>query len=184
MFALELAHAVSISELDLAIIGEPCENPHLTQVQLAVHPLCVVMPSDHPATVKQVVGMEDFGGVGWMIFPRKANPIIYDRLMEEARLAAVSPVELHHYMSPQESIQLIAENFGVAVVAKGIAEELRGRDIAVRPLSHASLRVNSYLVLRSDQASRLVNDFGRAFLRKVIPMSKLETTTGQLPLGL
>ena len=184
MFALELAHAVMVSELDLAIIGEPTENPKLTQVHLATHPLCVVMPADHRAAAKSSVSISDLGGTGWMIFPRKANPVIYDRVMEEARVSAVSPIELHHYVSPQESLQLIAGNFGVAFAAKGIAEELHGRDVAVRPLAHPSLQVNSYLVLRSDQASRLVNDFGRAFLKRVVPRGKLQETTGQLPLGL
>lgn len=36
--------------------------------------------------------MSDFREIGWMMFPRKANPVIYDRAMEEARIAAVSPL--------------------------------------------------------------------------------------------
>ncbi len=91
MFALELAHAVLVSELDFAIIGEPSENPRLTQVQQPTRPLCVVMPLDHPATVKQAVSISDFSEVGWIVFPSKANPVIYDRLMDEARVAGVSP---------------------------------------------------------------------------------------------
>jgi DNA-binding transcriptional LysR family regulator len=184
MFALELAHGVLVSELDIALISEPSDNPRLTQVQIVTHPLCVVMPSEHPAASKPSVSVEDFGNVGWVVFPRKAHPVIYDRLMEESRIAGVSPVELHHYLSPQETVQLIDENFGVAFVAKGIAEQLGGRGITVRPLMHSSLKITSYLVLRADQESRLVNEFGRAFLRKVLPQNKLETTAGQLLLGL
>ena len=119
-----------------------------------------------------------------MIWSRKANHVIYERVMEEARIAAVSPVELHHYVNLQESVQLMAENFGVAFAAKGVAELVRSRDIAVRPLLHPSLQITSYLVLRSDQGSRLINEFGRAFLRTVIPKGNLGETTGQLPLDL
>ncbi len=184
MFAMELAHAVLVSELDIALITDPSENPRLTQVQLVRNPLCVVMMSDHPAAAKPTVSMVDLGGCGWVVFPRKAHPGVYDRLMEEARIAGVSPLELHHYVNPQESLPLISEHLGVAFMAKGIAEQLRGAEIAVRPLMHASLQITSYLVLRSDEGSRLVNDFGRAFLKKVLPHSKLESSSGQLLLGL
>ena len=184
MFALDLAHSTLAGELDLAIIAEPSENPHLTLVQLATVPLCVAMLADHPAARKRSVSIEEFGNVGWMIFPRKAHPVIYDRALDASRQAAVSPVELHHYVAPQEAVQLITENFGIAFMTKGVAEQIRNTEIAVRPLSQRSLQVTSYLVLRADQASRLVNEFGRAFLRKVLPNSKIEDASGQLSLGL
>jgi DNA-binding transcriptional LysR family regulator len=184
MFATELAHAVFVSELDMALIAEPSDNPQFTKVSLATHPLSVILPDDHPAASKHSVSVSDFATVGWMVFPRKAHPLIYDRLMEEARQASVTPVELHHYVSPQESVQLIAENFGVAFAAKGVAEQIRGHNVVVRPLSHASLQITSYLVLRSDQDSRLVNEFGRAFLRKVSPQGKAGSGQGQLLLDL
>jgi len=184
MFALDLAHSVLAAELDLAIIAEPSENPQLTLVQLATVPLCVAMQADHPAARRRSVSIEEFGNVGWMIFPRKAHPVIYDRVMDGSRQAAVSPVELHHYVAPQEAVQLITENFGIAFMAKGVAEQIRNTEIAVRPLSQISLQVTSYLVLRADQSSRLVNEFGRAFLRKVLPNSKIEDASGQLSLGL
>lgn len=184
MFALDLAHSVLAAELDLAIITEPSENPHLTLVQLASVPLCIAMQADHPATKRRSVSIEEFGDVGWMIFPRKAHPVIYDRILEAGRQAAVAPVELHHYVCPQEAVQLITENFGIAFIAKGVAEQIRNPEIAVRPLSETSLLVTSYLVLRADQSSRLVNEFGRAFLRKVLPNSKIENASGQLSLGL
>jgi DNA-binding transcriptional LysR family regulator len=159
MFALDLAHGVIASELDLAIISEPSENPLLTLALVASAPLCVAMPVEHPATRKQSVSMADFGGVGWMIFPKKAHPVVYDRLMEAARLSGSSPVQLHHYVNPQQAIQLMQENFGVAFLAKGIAEQFQNTKIAVRPLAASSLQVSSYLVLRADQSSRVVNEF-------------------------
>jgi len=183
MFAQDLTHGVLSSELDLALISDPLESPRLTQVQIASHPLCAVMQSGHPAALKPQVEMADFGGVGWIVFGRKSHPGIYDRLMKEARLANVSPVELHHYVSPQEALALISESFGVAFVAKGCAEQLRG-EIAVRPLAHPALRVSTYLVLSADQRSRLINEFGRAYLKKTLPKHQLEAASGQLMLGL
>jgi DNA-binding transcriptional LysR family regulator len=184
MFALDLAHGVLTAELDLAIITEPSESPMLTLVQLETAPLYAVMAVDHPAARRRSVGMNDFSNVGWMIFPRKAHPIIYDRLLEAGREAGVTPIELHHYLTPQEAVLLIKENFGIAFMAKGIAEQIHEQEIAVRPLVPPSLQVTSFLVLRADQSSRLVNEFGRALLRKLLPKSKLSEKSGQMLLGL
>jgi DNA-binding transcriptional LysR family regulator len=77
MFAMDLTHSVLAAELDLAIIAEPTENPHLTLVQLATVPLCVAMQADHPAAKRRSVSIEELGDVGWMIFPRKAHSVKY-----------------------------------------------------------------------------------------------------------
>jgi hypothetical protein len=92
-----------------------------------------------PAAPKHSLSVSDFATVGWMIFSRKAHPLIYDRLMEEAGPALVTPVKVHQYVSPQESVQLIAEGFGVAFAAKSVAEQIRGHNVVVRALSHESL---------------------------------------------
>jgi LysR family transcriptional regulator, benzoate and cis,cis-muconate-responsive activator of ben and cat genes len=184
MFALDLTHSVLAAELDLAIITEPPESPQLTNVEIATAPLCVVMPVDHPAARRRSVAVQDLRDVGWMLFPRKCHPTIYERVIEAGRNAGITPIELHHYLSPQEVVQLIAENFGIAFVAKGVSESLESLQIAVRPLSDPSLQLKSYLVLRADQSSRLVNEFGRAFLKKVLPNSKIADSNGQLLLKL
>jgi LysR family transcriptional regulator, benzoate and cis,cis-muconate-responsive activator of ben and cat genes len=87
-------------------------------------------------------------------------------------------------MAPQEVVQLISENFGVAFLAKGMAEQPANAELAARPLQHAGLGVTNFLVLRADQSSRLVNEFGRAFLKKVVPNGRQAEASGQLLLGL
>ena len=74
--------------------------------------------------------------------------------MEAARHSGISPIEVHHYMSPQEAAQLVNESLGVAFVPKGVAEQLRGTDLAVRPLAADSLQITSHLVLRADQSAQ------------------------------
>jgi len=60
MFAPDLTDGISVSASDLAVITEPSENPLFTFVKLDTHPLCVMMPSDHPAKTKQSVSIGDF----------------------------------------------------------------------------------------------------------------------------
>jgi LysR family transcriptional regulator, benzoate and cis,cis-muconate-responsive activator of ben and cat genes len=184
MFAPDLAHSVLSAQLDLAIIPEPTDSPHLTLVQLAKLPLCVVMPVDHPAAAKATVSIESFHNTGWILFPRKAHPIIYDRVIDASRQASVSPSDLHHYVALQEAVDLVTENYGIAFIAKGVAAQIRSSGVAIRPLSQTDLHVSSYLVMRADESSRLVNDFGRTFLRKVLPNQKIVAASGQLSLEL
>jgi DNA-binding transcriptional LysR family regulator len=184
MFALELVHSVLSAELDLAIIGEPSPNPLLTLVPLTTDPLYVVVSSDHPAAKQRDVAINDLARVGWIVFPRRANPVIYDRVLEAGEKAQVKPVELHHYMASPEAVQLISENFGVAFMPKGLAEQIRHPEIITRPIRSNALQVTSHLVLRADQTSRLVNEFGRAFIRKAISNPKIAEASGQMLLKL
>ena len=184
MFTQDLVHSVLSAELDMAVIEEPLENPLLTLVSLTTAPLYALMSIDHPAATQRSVALEDFGKVGWMMFPKRANPLIYERVLESGEQAAIAPVELHHYMAPQEVIQLISENFGVAIMFKGVAEQLATTEMVARPFVSKSLQVTSHLALRADQSSRLVNEFGRAFLKRVIPNSQQAEASGQLLLKL
>ncbi len=184
MFALDLVHSVLAAELDLALIVEPVGNPLLTLVPIASAPLYAAMPADHRAANQLSVTFEELGGIGWLIFPRKANPGVYDKVLDAGRAAGVAPVELHHYVTSQEATQLISENFGVALIFKGAAAQFEVPEIAVRAISHKGLEFTSYLVLRADQSSRLVNEFGRAFLKKVQPNSNHMAEAKQMLLDL
>lgn len=184
MFAGELTHSVLAAELDMAVIAEATDNPLLTRVTLDKAPLFVVLSADHPAATQRSITLTQLGDVGWMVFPRRANPPIYERLFEAAKRASVTSIELHHYVAPQEVLPLIAQNFGVAFMSKGMAEQLSGREIVARPLEEPSMRITNYLVLRGDQGSRLVNDFGRALLKKLVPNARDMDASGQLFLKL
>jgi DNA-binding transcriptional LysR family regulator len=59
MFATDLVHGVLSSELDLAIIAEPPENPMLTLVRLDMAPLYALMSIEHPAVAQRSVN--EFG---------------------------------------------------------------------------------------------------------------------------
>lgn len=183
-FAHELTHGVLSAELDLAIIEEPVASGSLTQVALQALPLHVLMSRDHPATKRSYVTIDDFGNVGWMMFPKRANPAVYDRIMETAKQSRVAPVELHHYLAPQEVVQLIAENFGVAFMPRGIAQQLESQELVSRPFDSKAFQITSYLVLSAGQASRLVNEFGRAFLKRIVPVTQQAEASSQLFLDL
>ena len=69
-------------------------------------------------------------------------------------------------------------------MSEGAAQQIRNDSVVVRPLAETSLQVTSYLALRADESSRLINEFGRGFLKKVLAKSKASFGSEQLPLGL
>jgi DNA-binding transcriptional LysR family regulator len=184
MFAQDLIHSVLSAELDLAIVEDCLENPLLTRVVISTEPFYALLSIDHPASKQRSVAIEDFRNVGWMMFPRRAGAAIYEKILDTGRRAGVEPMELHHYVAPQEVVQLISMNFGVAFMPKGIAEQLAGPGMVALPFDSKDLRLSSQLVLRADQASRLVNEFGRAFLKKLLPNAQQAEASGQLLLKL
>jgi len=117
MFFGELVHGILATELDLAIIMEPPPNPILTIVPLITCALYVVLSVDHKASRKTQVSLQDLGEVDWLICPRAANPSIYDRLIDTGRVSVAAPVELHHYVGPQEAVhgrEVVGECFSLS----------------------------------------------------------------------
>jgi hypothetical protein len=60
----------------------------------------------------------------------------------------------------------LAEHAGVAILTKLSAPEFRADSVVVRPLSDPSLCFDTCLVMRSDDDSKLTNQFARSFLRR------------------
>jgi DNA-binding transcriptional LysR family regulator len=112
-----------------------------------------------PALSKQIAELED--RIGFSVFTREQKRV---ELTQAGEVFVRGCKDAH------------------AILEKAV--QLQRSNVAVRPLSHESLRVTTYLALRADQSARLVNEFGRAFLRKVQPKGKPSGAADQMQLGL
>jgi hypothetical protein len=79
----------------------------LTIVPQITAPLYVVLSVDHKASRKIEVSIQDLGEVDWLVFPRAANPSIYDRLIETGRVSGAAPVELHSMLVPTKRFMAV-----------------------------------------------------------------------------
>ena len=89
--------------------------------------------------------------------------------MSAAKREGIAPRHAHDIMTPQEAVHLVSENVGVAILTKPTALGFHTEGVVVKPLSDTSLWFETCLVMRSDDNSRLANEFGRSFLRKYAP---------------
>src|SRR5271168_3895092 len=77
-----------------------------------------------------------------------------------------TPKRGHDINTPQEAVHLVSEHVGVAILTKPTALGFRAEGVVVRPLSDASLRFQTCVIMRKDDDSRLTNEFVRSFLRR------------------
>lgn len=166
-FALELVHSLVAAEIDVALITRPPTTDELTLVSVSKAPLYVALPASHPAAQKDAVSLKDFAVDSWIIFARRAHPLAYNAIMETAQLERVTPREIHHIVTAEEALHLVKENVGITFLTKATAVRQAGSTIVFRPLSEESLILETFLALRANDQSRMVNEYARAFLKRL-----------------
>jgi hypothetical protein len=64
---------------------------------------------------------------------------------------------------------LVSERVGVAILTKPTALGVCPEGVVVKPLSDASLCFQTCVIMRSEDDSRLANEFVRSLLRRYVP---------------
>jgi DNA-binding transcriptional LysR family regulator len=166
-FAPELEHGVLCSRLDLALITHPDANPRLTTVQLTEAPLHIVLSEDHPIAKKHKVKLKDLGGSRWTVFDRRIHPSLYDTLIGLARFEGIEYRALNHVMSADEAAHLLLKSGGIAFLTRAGAHRIARQGLVAKPLEEEALKLDVHLAARADNASKLVSEFVRTFVKKL-----------------
>ena len=180
-FAMELIRGVLADELHLALVTAPPEDARITAVRFARKPVYAALPQAHPAAGKDRLRLEDLSQDEWILFARQVNPVIYDAVLQTARAQALAPRKAHETFTVEEAAYLVAEHEGIAILAEAPSLDWYAEGVTIKPLTDKSLSFDTCLIMRADQASRAVNEFGRAFLKRYTPQ---RPPTGQLDLPL
>lgn len=89
--------------------------------------------------------------------------------MDTARRETIVPKHAHDVIAPQQALDLVSENLGIAILLQPTGQNLQADGVVVKPLSDASLCFETCVIMRADNDSRLVNEYVRMFLRKYAP---------------
>ena len=76
-------------------------------------------------------------------------------------------------MAPQQAVDLVSDHVGIAILTQAPAVGFHADGVVVKPLSDASLCFETCVIMRTDNGSRLVNEYVRMFLRKYAPPRRL-----------
>lgn len=162
----DLAHHLLTADLDLALITDPPKNPKLTMNKLLETPLHVVLSHEHPLSTKSSLKLGDLRNDRWIIFQKRLHPLLYDRITKRAREEGFEPRRLDHILFPDEAEQMLIAAPGVAFLTMANAMKLSGDRFIAKPLDESTLCLAQWLAARSDDNSKVVSEFVRAFVTK------------------
>ena len=167
-FSSELVRSVMAGELNLALVTAPPDNSQITTAAFAQAPLYAALPQTHAAAQKKDITLQDLAKDDWILFARRAHPVVHDAIMEAARREGIAPKYAHDILAAQQALHLVAEYVGVAILTKSVVA-VGAQGVVVKPLSDASLCFETCVIIRTDNSSRLANEFARSFLRRYEP---------------
>jgi hypothetical protein len=125
----------------------------------------------HAAAQKERVALQDLAKDDWILFARRVHPFVHDAIMETAQREGIVPKYAHDIITTQQAVHLVAEHVGVAILTKPTAVGFSSEGVVIKPLSDTSLCFESCVIMRTDDDSRLANEFARSFLRRYEPQS-------------
>jgi DNA-binding transcriptional LysR family regulator len=158
-----------VGEVNLALVTAPPQDSQITAVPFAPAQLYAALPETHPAAHKERLVLQDLAKDKWILFPKRVHPLLYEAIMETARSESIAPKHAHNIIAPQEAVDLVSDDVGVAILTQPTARGFHANGVVVKPLSDTSLCFATCVVMRADDDSRLVNEYVRAFLRKYAP---------------
>lgn len=168
-FAMESVRSVLVGEVNFALVTAPPQDAQITAVPFAPAPLYAALPETHPAAGKEPLFLHDLANDQWILFAKRVHPLMHEAIMETAQRESIVHKHAHEVIAPQQAMDLVSENVGVAIFTQTTAQNVAVDGVVTRPLSDASLRFETCVILRADNDSRLVNEFVRIFLRKYAP---------------
>jgi DNA-binding transcriptional LysR family regulator len=168
-FSTELVRSVIAGELNLALVTAPPEDCQITAVPFALTPLYAALPETHAAAQKEHIVLQDLAKDEWILFARRVQPIVHDAIMDAARREGIAPKHANDIITAQQAVHLVSEHVGVAILTQPAALGFRAEGVVVKPLSDTSLCFQTCVIMRTDDDSRLANEFARSFLRRYAP---------------
>jgi DNA-binding transcriptional LysR family regulator len=168
-FSSELVRRVMAGDLNMALVTAPPGNARITAAAFAQTRLYAALPQTHAAAQKEDIAFQDLEKDEWILFARRTHPVVRDAIMDAAQRQGIAPKHAHDILTAQEAIHLVSQHVGVAIVTKPASVGPSSEGVVIRRLSDPSLSFETCLIMRTDDDSRLANEFGRSFLRRQAP---------------
>jgi LysR family transcriptional regulator, benzoate and cis,cis-muconate-responsive activator of ben and cat genes len=168
LFGMELVRSVLANDLHMALVTAPPIDAKLTAVAFAETRISAVFSEAHPAAQKQQVTLQDFANDEWILLPRNVNTVIHDTILETAARTGIPFRQSHGVINAEQVFYLVSQRAGVAILPMSSTVGVPAGGVVMRTLSDPTLSFETFLVMRRDDDSKLVNQYARAFLRKYV----------------
>lgn len=127
--------ALKDNRIDIAIVRDPPNEPWLASVLLVRERLKVALPAGHPVSTTQAFRLNDLANEPFILFARRVNPGIHDRILGACREAGLQSVVVTQEVDDvQARLGLVAAGLGWTIVAASVAAAKRS-DLVFKSLS-------------------------------------------------
>ena len=171
-FAPDLVHDLIVSKIDLALITNPEPNRKLTTTMVVEAPMYAVLPKESPLLAKPTVNLLDLADYTWILFEKKAHPTMHDTILRRATEEGIAVKNGQNVLTAEDAAQLVSEDMGIAFVSMPGALKIQQQGANVRPIDDPALMLQVFLASRADNRSKLVSEFARAFMRRILQVKK------------
>jgi DNA-binding transcriptional LysR family regulator len=113
----EVVGAILGGEVDVGLTLLPVHEPSLTVRAIVRGHWSIVVPATHPLATRDTVPVEDLAGERLIVFARRLNPDLYDRLVSRLTNSGKGGTIVYHAQDASVGPQLVANGIGLFVVA-------------------------------------------------------------------
>jgi len=158
--SLEQLEAIRSGRLDAGFVfNMPKADPELEGFPVATNRFALATPVGHPFTKLKELRLRDLSDAPFVWFPRRENPVLYDRMMHEcARGGLKSPHIVQEGVDEATILSLVAAGLGVGWVL-GTARWRRPNGVAVLSVVDMSVPMPLALAWTRDDKSPLLARF-------------------------
>lgn len=129
----------------------------------------LLTPADHPLAALPHIPIPQLAGERLILFARRLNPSLYDRLVNHCREAGFEPNIVYETAQSHTAPQLVTEGIGLFWAATYMLRELPP-DVIARPLSGFDNHLVVHAVWRADSHSVVLQTF-LTLLRQHAPLA-------------
>lgn len=169
-FSPILIHQLLAGSLDVAILSGVDPPVGLSCTRIATAPLYVALETGNELAQRPELSIADLHGRHWVWLERHTKPQLYGVLERAAHSESSVPIDLQHVITAEEALPLISANHGIALLPRACAWRIARDGITIRPVANAQLSINTYIAVQMENKSRVVSEFVRSVVRKLISL--------------
>lgn len=177
-FSCDLVRSLLQKTIDVALVNSPQKIGKINFVSLRKSPFLIGFRDDHPLADRIGLSFADIAAYPWMLFSRRAHPLLYDQIVRRAEDLGITYRMAHSYLHPEEASHHLSASDAVVWLTPNAAGVLAYRGIHTCPLLDDQVFLETFIASRVEDRSPVVNEFVRAFVKKANQFSMLRLHRG------
>lgn len=146
------------ARVDCAFPMLASDDPALVNHLVLTHRIGVVLPAEHRLSRYKSVAFAQLKDESWILFPRLANPVLYDEIIGCCRQAGFSPRIVDELSPRQRAVALVACGAGITTMTEQ-RKHLCLEGTVFRPLRSPQPSIGCFVCARKQPSHPLVPEF-------------------------